>query len=129
VYLIELIIFCCRNFFHFDNIYGNHTSKLLCLSFHVLASIITSPILYIIIVFEKNCNYRTLMNQMVSSVMWNALAYNLIMPLLTLIFNFISPINSPVICRMYFIVNNVISYHIIILLDSLIVIKYIFIFH
>jgi hypothetical protein len=69
------------------------------------------------------------MNQMVSSIMCNALSYNLIMPLLTLIFNVISPINSPVICRMYFIVNNVISYHIIILLDSLVVIKYIFIFH
>ena len=118
-----------RDFIHYENIYGNHTSKLLCLGFHILASIVTSPILYIIIRYEKNSNYRTLINQLVSSIMWNALAYNLIMPALTLLFNIISPSNSPVVCRMYFLVNNVICFHMILLLDSIIVIKYIFIFH
>ncbi len=132
---IELIIFkqnivlFCSHFFHFDNIYGNHISKILCLGFLTLTSIITSPILCSIIVYEKNSSYRTLINQMVSSMMWNALAYNLIMTPLTLIFYIMSPINSPVVCRMYFMVNTVICYHMIFLLDAMIIIKYMFIFH
>ena len=89
------------NLFYFENIYGIHISKLLCLGFHILASIITSPILYLIIVYEKNCNYRTLINQMVSSLMCNALAYNLIMTPLTLLFTIISPIDSPIVCHFF----------------------------
>jgi hypothetical protein len=117
------------NFFYFENIYGIHISKLLCLGFHILASIITSPILYLIIVYEKNFDYRTLINQMVSSLMCNALAYNLIMTPLTLLFTIISPIDSPIVCRIYFIVNNVISFHMLFLIDAMLIIKYIFIFH
>jgi hypothetical protein len=117
------------NFFYFENIYGIHISKLLCLSFHILASLITSLILYLIIVYEKNCNYRTLINQMVSSLMCNALTYNLIMTPLTLLFTLISPIDSPVICRIYFFTNNVISFHMLFLIDAMLIIKYIFISH
>ena len=119
----------CRDFYYYENIYGNHTSKWLCLGYTMLVSIITSPILCIIIKYEKNLHYRTLINQMVSSVMWNALLYNIVMPPLTLLFNIITPINSPVVCRIYFLVHSIITDHVVFLADAMIVIKYIFIFH
>ena len=104
-------------------------SKWLSVTFHLVASMLLSPILYLIIVYEKNRNYRTLINQMVSSIMWNALVYNLVVPPLTLLIYIVSPTNSPIFCRVYLIIHNIIINHVLLLLDSLIVIKYFFIFH
>ena len=124
-----MTVYYCRDFIYYENVYGNHTSKLLCLGFHILTSIITSPILYMIIKYEQNLNYRTLTNQMVSSVMWNALAYNLVVSPLTLLFYIISPINSKIICRIYHISFSVITFRPILLLDAMVLIRYLFIFH
>jgi hypothetical protein len=99
------------------------------MAFNALCCIITTPIFYWLVMLEKKSNYRTLINQIVSSVHWIVLIYNITMPLLTTIIHLNSPTNSPLICEAYFFAVTFISLYTTLLADAMLVVKYLFVFH
>ncbi len=94
-----------RSFFYFKNVYENHPSKIFALVFSALAVVISSPIIYTILICEKNLNNQTLINQLHSSVGWVGLGWNLIaQPAQSFSFLFF-PIDSLIACRAIFTVR------------------------
>jgi hypothetical protein len=103
--------------------------KFSCMAFNIICSIITTPVFYWLIMLEKNSHYRTLINQIISSVHWIVLIYNITMPLLTILIHLNSPTNSPLICQAYFFAVTFISLYTTLLTDVILIVKYLFVFH
>lgn len=96
---------------------------MLLLGYFCITCIVTTPFFFLIICFEKNCHYRTLINQMLSSVIFTILMLNIIFMPLTLAVYMASPIDSSIFCKSYLIIYNVGVYHSLMLLDGMLIVK------
>jgi hypothetical protein len=72
-----------------------------------LTSIIFTPILYSIIWFEKDNHIRTLINLVITSLVWCGILWNIIIQPWTLVRYLIGPIHSQLICNIDFLLRNV----------------------
>ena len=107
--------------------YGNCPIKFVLMGFLCLTCIVTTPFLFLIIRFEKNCHYRTLVNQLISSALCATLLYNLITMPLTVFVYIASPTNSPIFCTVYFVITKIEFIAILMLIDSVLIVKLIFV--
>jgi hypothetical protein len=110
-------------FFYFKNIYQHSAIKLVLLGYFCLTCIATTPFYFLIIRFEKNCQYRTLINQMLSSAMYTPITHNIVFMPLTVFVYLASPIDSPVFCKIYLIIFNMCAHHCLMLLDGMLIVK------
>jgi hypothetical protein len=118
-----LLLLLFSEFIYFKNIYEYNVIKFVLLGYFCLTCIFTTPFYFLIIVFEKNCHYRKLINQMLSSVMYVVLTHNTIFMPMTMFVYLVSPIDSPTFCKIYIIIYNMCAYHFIMLLDGMLVAK------
>ena len=107
--------------------YGNYPIKFVLMGVLCITCIVTTPFYFLIMRFEKNCHYRTLVNQMISSAMYTTLTHNTISMPLTMYVYFASPLNSPTFCKIYLIIHNIGAYHCLMLLDAMLIVKFIFV--
>jgi hypothetical protein len=99
------------------------------MAFNAVCCIFTTPIFYWLIILEKNSQYRTLVNQIMSSLLWNVLIYNITMTPFTILIYITSPTSSPVACQLYFFMYTFTTLYGTLLIDALLIVKYLFVFH
>jgi len=97
--------------------------------FSIFSIAITSLLMYFIIKFERNNHHRTLINQLVSSLMWCGMFWNIVMQPITFIRYIIGPIDSILLCGFDTIMRNVVCMHALLLFDSIILVRYLFLCH
>ena len=112
-----------RKFIYFQNMYEHNISKFVLMGYFCLTCIVTTPFYFFIILFEKNCHYRTLINQMLSSAMYTTLVHNIIVMPLTMFVYLASPIDSPTFCKIYLIIYNVSAHHCLMLINGMVIVK------
>ena len=118
-----------REFHHFSNFYKTNWAMGLSMSFSAISITVTSPIIICIILNDKNNNNRTLINQLVVSIMCCALAWNLIVQTMMLFLYTFQPINNYLICHLTQLLPNIVTFDCLLLHDAIIIVKYIFISH
>ena len=96
-----------RDIYTFTTVYDFHLSKIFAICFSTLTSITFTPILYSIIWFEKDNHTRTLINLIITSLVWCGIIWNIIIQPWTLLRYLIGPINSSLICNLDFLLRNV----------------------
>ena len=62
--------------FEFKLMFENSSDKLYAIAFSALGISITTPMFFSIIWYERNNHHRTLINQLVSSIIWYAIIWN-----------------------------------------------------
>ena len=103
-------------------------TKQLSVAVLVIGTLATSPFLYFIIEYEQNNNYRTLINQLVSMIHFVLILLNISsQPLAFLIFAY-GPLPEAV-CYVDLVLRTSLTVIIILLLDAICAVRYIFIFH
>ena len=108
--------------------FEDNPAKYCALTCSILSVLVTTPFLYIICSFEKSNHYRTLINQLVSSLIWIAIGWNLLVQIPIIVRYILGPF-TPIICYIDTIVRNAINMQIFFYLNSIILVRYIFIFH
>ena len=119
-------IFSCSILF--PNAMANSPSKLGAMAFSLCVSILITPILYFVIDCEHDYHNRTLINQLVSSLYWVGILWNLIMQPLTLLQYMIGPLHFPLLCGLDTVLRNALCMHGLLLLDSIIIVRIIFVY-
>jgi len=97
--------------------------------FSLGSTVIITLVLYFVINFERDNHRRTLINRLVSSSFWVGIFWNIIMQPLTFVRYIIGPLNWPLICGLETVLRNGICLHGLLLLDSIILVKFIFLFY
>jgi hypothetical protein len=103
--------------------YEKNVFKIVLMGYFCITCIVTTPLYFLIIRFEKNCHYRTLINQMLSSGIYTTLFLNIIFMPMTMFVYFASPIDSVFFCKTYLIIYNVGVHHCLMLLDGMLIVK------
>lgn len=130
---------CFENYLHFrqasplgyefQDLYQNNPSKLIALTISTIFTIILAPLAYGIIWFEQDNNNRTLINQLVSSLMWCILIwFAFIQPETFFIFAF-GPLKVSELCTIHTYARNAVIIQGLLILNSIVLSRYIFIFH
>ena len=97
--------------------------------FSTMSMTVTTVLMGFIIHFERDNHNRTLINQLVSSLMWCAVFWNVVMQPVTFIRYIIGPIDSIIFCGIETVLRNVLCMHALLLFDSIILVQYLFLFH
>ena len=116
------------NFDIFD-LYENNLDKLLAVGLTCLGTIVTLPLITGIIWFEWDHHNRTLINQLVSSLMWSLIAWILTYQLLTLLIFIFGPIKISSFCLFFTYSRNALIMIALLLQNAILIIRYIFIFY
>jgi hypothetical protein len=106
---------------------SNSPSKIAALMFSLILPIFVTPILFYVINFERDNHNRTLINQLISGIMFTGILWNLTMqPIMS--FRYIAgPIENRFLCSLDLILRNGICIHSLLLFDSVMIVRLIFI--
>ena len=115
--------------YEFQELYLNNPSKLIALTFSTIITIILIPLAYGIIWFEQDNNNRTLINQLVASLMWWILIWFVFIQPETFFFFAFGPINVSGFCTIHTYTRNVVIIQGLLMQNSIVLGRYIFIFH
>lgn len=110
----------------FDPIYEETLVRVLLHIFTTLSGFFIIPSCYGIIWFEWNSHFRTLINQLVASICWYEIVWTIFYNIFSLLHT-----NGPggsFQCSMEVIVTNVMGMQAMLLLDAIVISKYIFVF-
>jgi hypothetical protein len=84
--------------------------------------------LYSIIWFEKNNHHRTLINQLVSSIIWFGIFWNTFIQIPTVLRYMLGPF-PPFLCHVDIVFRNTFTMQGLLYLDAIIIVRYVFLFH
>ena len=112
-----------------SDIFISSSSKTVAVIFSVASVIILTPSYLGIISFERNRHHRTLVNQMMASIVWTAALWNWLVQPLAIYRAAVGPIQPEIICRVNSVLRNSLPLHALLLLDAMMLIKYVFLFH
>ena len=104
------------------------TSLWVAILFSTLGSIICLALLFCIILFERNQHFRTLIDQLVTSMHWYGILWIFTVQVPTTIRYFVGPFPT-FLCALDVIYKNVFNMQVLFFLDFIILCRYIFIFH
>jgi hypothetical protein len=110
----------------FDPLNEEKLTQVLLHCFTILSSLLIIPLCYGIIWFERNNHFRTLINQLVASICWYQIVWICIHNV-TLLLRMNGPGGS-FQCSLEVVVINVLGMQAMLLLDAIVVSKYIFVF-
>lgn len=112
----------------FANVFAAQASKSVSLSLSIFLTIVTSGLMFIIVRFEYSNHYRTLINQLVSSLFWIGIVWNLtLQPFVIYRYTF-GPVDSDLLCKLNSGLRNVLPLHALLILDAILIVKCIFLF-
>ena len=98
------------------------------LSISTIASVANITLLFGIICFEKNHYYRTLINQLVTSMYWYGILWIICIQIPTTVRYLVASF-PPILCSLDVILRNVFMMQVLFFLDAVLLCRYIFIFH
>ncbi len=105
-----------------------HASNVFAMIFSTISSAITTPLLFGVIWYEKDNQNRTLINLLISSQLWYAIFWNVVIQPWTIFRYLFGPFNSATICSLDFLLRNVILLQVNLIQDAVIIVSYICIF-
>ena len=111
----------------FESVFEDRPMKTLSVLISVLGAIFTVPLIYGIIWFEENNHFRTLINQLVSSICWYLIGYILLVQLFTVFLYIHGPFGS-FLCSLDIIFRNVMAMQAIFLLEAIVITKFVFVY-
>ncbi len=94
------------------------------MTFFTMLSVLTTLMLYFIIWFEKQNNYRILINLMISSLCWWTIFYNLFIYSWSVLRFLIGPIKNQILCVLDSLLRNVFSLQVLLIQTSVVLIRY-----
>ena len=111
------------------DIFFDSSSRTAAVTFSAVSVIILTPTFLGIISFEKNKHHRTLINQLMASIVWSAAIWNWTVQPLSIYRAAVGPIQPEIICRINSVLRNALPMHAFLLLNAMMLIKYCFLFH
>lgn len=108
--------------------YQNSNHKMLAVFFSGFGICLTTPLLFSIIGFEKSNHHRTLINQLVSSIIWHGILWNGTVQLPIMLRYMLGPFPAW-ICFVDIVIRNVLVMQGLLYLDAIITVRYVFLFH
>lgn len=111
-----------REIYIFQGTFENSSAKTYSIMFSIIGIIVTTPMLFSIIWFEKNDHHRTLINQLVSSIIWFAILWNITLQVPTVVRYLVGPFPY-YLCFMDLVLRNVFTMLGLLLLDSIIIVR------
>lgn len=115
--------------FTFHETYKFHFSNIFAMASTSLTSILMIPVLYSIIWFERDNHNRTLINVLVSSMLWIAIGWNFVVHPWTILRYIFGPFNSPSICTLDYLLRNVPLIQVNILQNTILIVRCLSVFH
>ena len=112
----------------YSKLFANYPSKVIILTVSSFLFVAMTPFLYSIISFERDSHHRTLINQLMGSIFWIAIIWNFTVQQ----FDFFRSVFGPMpeyLCRINTIVRNALPMHGLMLIDAILIVKYMFMFH
>ena len=108
--------------------YKLHAGKVFAILFSILGGLIVNPILYLIIKYEKEKHYRTLINQLLSVLIYNVIVLSVVIQCIQLSHYTVGSLHW-LICSMDVLLKPITTMLDFLLLDAICLVRYIFIFH
>ena len=109
-------------------LYENHPSKIFAILFLAAMSVLASPIIALIVKFEREKSTRTLINQLMSNMLFLTSIPNFGVSILLFIrYSFVS--DPQLICYLDQILRGSIIMNYILFLDAILIVRFIFVFH
>jgi hypothetical protein len=108
--------------------FQNSNHKLCAVLFSGIGICFTTPLLFGIIHFEKNNHHRTLINQLVSSIIWHGILWNGVLQLPIILRYMLGPFPTW-ICFIDIVIRNMFITQGMLFLDAIIIVRYVFLFH
>ena len=127
-----LVKFCFRigpEFYQLENIFDNHVSKIFALSMASAFSAAMVPLMIGIIWYEKDNHSRTLINQLLSSLMYWMLIWIIAIQPPTFWILAFGPLSSATFCALHSFIRNAFIIQCLFIQIATLVTRYIFIFH
>ncbi len=118
-----------RNETLFANAMTNGPAKVSAMVFSTVTALVMTPLIYTVIVYDYNTHNRTLINHLLASLMACGMFWNLVMQPITFLRYIAGPVDSALLCSLDTLLRNSICMHGLFLLDSMIIVRYIFMFH
>ena len=114
--------------FQFEKMYQNSNQKLYAVLFSGIGICFTTPLLFGIIYFERNNHHRTLINQLISSIIWYGILWNGIVQVPIMLRYMLGPFPTW-ICFIDVVIRNAFIMQGLLFVDAIIIVRYIFLFH
>jgi hypothetical protein len=109
-------------------IYSNNPTKWFVLGISIFLSAALTPYVYGIIWFEQENHHQTLINQLLSFMMWWILSWIFIIQPPTFLLFALGPFKNPEVCLLHTFARNVVMLIVLLLQNLIIGVRYIFIF-
>ena len=107
--------------------FQNHPSKIIALLISFLLTVIVNPFLYQIIKYESDQHYRTLINQLLSVVIYVVMGSTIFQVILHYRFTF--GMVHTIFCDFDMFFKSCVAMSVFLLLDYICIVRYIFVFH
>ena len=111
-----------QNNFEFVSMYENNLSKIFGLIFAITVSIVRTPLVYLVILYEKENPYKTLLSQVFCNILTIGISYVILVE----IPDYIYGRRPEFICYFEIILRGGITIHQLILANAVIIVRYIF---
>ena len=111
-----------------SEIFENSLSKCFALAYCIILTIFTTPIMYLIILYEQDNPYRILLNQLVTSIAYLGITYNLSVHLIHIVLYAWGPLH-PSICYLSLILQGTFTFQLCLLMNAVMIVRYLFTFH
>ena len=108
---------------YFDGLFEHRPSKIIGVIFASCLTIIVVLSTYSIIWFERDNHHRTLLNQLMSSILWTGIFWNLTVQSLSFYRFFWGPVPFDFLCSINSVLRNAVPLHVLLLLDAMLVRK------
>ena len=103
--------------------------KIMAVTYSTVLIFILTPLMFSIVRFEKDNHHRTLINRLMSSVVCCAILWNLTVQPIGILRYVFGPVSFEPICQLNSILRNSLPMNGLLLLDAIMIVKYIFLFH
>jgi hypothetical protein len=113
----------------YSDLFANRPSKIAALIYSAAATLVSTPLMYSIVRYERNHHHRTLLNQLISSTFWTAIIWNSTVQPMSIYRFVVGPVHSDLVCAVNGLLRNGLLMNGLLLLDATMVVKYAFLFH
>ena len=124
----KIIFFRIVDDIFITTIFENTFAKWISLIFSISVTFISTPILYLVVLFEKDNQFRILMNQLVSSIAILGILFNILVQMQIIFLYIIGPLPE-FLCYINLVLQGGFTIQFLLLMNFVIVVRYIFTFH
>lgn len=111
-----------------SEIFENSFSKFFSLSYSISLTILTTPLMFLIILYERDNPNRILLNQLVTSVAYLGIIVNLSIELIHIVLYSWGPLHSS-LCNLSLILQGTFGLQAFLLMNAVMIVRYLFTFH